>query len=199
MRRQIIARLHGTSPARDPEGMARSALPPGADALFAGPLTPAAVLVPLVERSGGDAVVLTRRADHLTDHPGQISLPGGRVDPQDAGPLAAALREFREELGAQPPHVDVAGFLPPQAVVTGFIVTPVVGFISAEASFQPDPVEVAEVFEVPLAFLLDPAQALAGTREFRGVRLPMVEFHFGERRIWGATAQILLSLVKTIT
>lgn len=197
-RERIALRLLGTAPAADPEAEARAGLLPGTDGAFPWPLTRAAVLVPLLERPGGHVVVLTRRADHLPDHPGQISLPGGRIDPDDAGPLAAALREFREEIGGDPAQVAIAGYLPPLPVVTGFVVTPVVGFIERHAAFIPDPAEVAEVFEVPLAFLLDPANVRCGHRQVRGIELPVAEFVYGRWRIWGATAQILQSLIKNI-
>lgn len=198
MRTHITERLQGSAPAPDPEAEARAGLAPAADAAFPRPLTRAAVLVALVEGAAGHAVVLTRRAEHLLDHPGQISLPGGRIDPGDAGPLAAALREFREELGADPDRVEVAGFLPPLPVVTGFVLTPVVGFVAGRPTFAPDPREVAEVFEVPLAYFLDPANVLTGTRRVRGVDLPVLEYRYGPWRIWGATAQVLHSLVLKI-
>ena len=191
MKVRIITRLRGTQPARDPEAEARAALPPEVVALFPKPLIAAAVLLPLVERESGLTVLLTRRTDHLRDHPGQISFPGGRLAADDETPLAAALRETREELGIPAGAVEVAGYLPPQAVVTGFAVTPVVGFLSASVDLFPDSVEVAEVFEVPLAFILDPANLLSGLRRFKDVDLPVWEYRYGPHRIWGATASIL--------
>jgi 8-oxo-dGTP pyrophosphatase MutT (NUDIX family) len=199
LKARIIARLSGTTPARDIEGAARAAYPPAvATALFPGPLIPAAVLVPLIERSGGLAVLLTRRTDHLKDHPGQVSLPGGRIDAADADARAAALREAHEELGIAPELVDVAGYLAPHAVVTGFAVLPIVGFLPACLELRPDPREVADVFEVPLAFLADPGNCRVGRRTVREIELPVCEYRFGEHRIWGATAQILKNLYDQV-
>lgn len=190
---RITARLHGTAPAQDPESAARAALPPEVAALFPNPLIPAAVLVPLVERASGLTVLLTRRTAHLRDHPGQISFPGGRVAVTDANPLAAALRETREELGISSALVELAGYLPPQLVVTGFTVTPVVGFLPGSLALRPDPVEVAEVFEVPLGFILDPVNAIGGLRRIGHLEIPVWEYRYGSHRIWGATANILNS------
>jgi 8-oxo-dGTP pyrophosphatase MutT (NUDIX family) len=156
------------------------------------------VLVPLVERPGGLTVLLTRRTDHLRDHPGQISFPGGRLDANDSGPREAALRETTEELGIPGALVEIAGYLPPHAVVTGFAVTPVVGFLPDSLVLSPDAFEVAEAFEIPLAFLLDPLNVVAGTRRVAGVDIPVWEFHYRTHRVWGATAQILKSLVQLI-
>jgi 8-oxo-dGTP pyrophosphatase MutT (NUDIX family) len=191
---RITARLRGTAPPQDPESAARAALPPGVAAAFPDRLIPAAVLVPLVERPAGLTVLLTRRTDHLRDHPGQISFPGGRVAADDLSPLATALRETREELGISSALVELAGYLPAQAVVTGFAVTPVVGFLPGSLVVLPDPVEVAEAFEVPLAFILDPANAISGLRRIGRVEIPVQEFRYASHRIWGATANILNAL-----
>lgn len=161
--------------------------------MFPNPLIPAAVLLLLVDREPGLTVLLTRRTDHLRDHPGQISLPGGCIEPGDAGPLGAALRETREELGIAPAVVNVLGYLPPHPVVTGFAVTPVVGLVPAWVGIQHDPSEVAEVFEVPLEFVLDPANVNRGMRRIRELEVPVLEYRYGTHRIWGATAQILYS------
>ena len=166
-------------------------LPPEVAALFPKLLIPAAVLVPLVERKSGLTVLLTRRTDHLRDHPGQISFPGGRVAATDAGPLAAALRETSEELGISSDLVEVVGYLPPHPVVTGFAVTPVVGFLPGSLELRPDPVEVAEVFEVPLTFILDPANARSGLRRIGNMDVPVWEYRYQSHKIWGATASIL--------
>ena len=120
-----------------------------------GPLTPAAVLVPLVLRPGGTTVLLTQRTDHLYDHAGQISFPGGRIEDGDATPEAAALRETAEEVGLNPSRIELIGRLDTYVVRTGFEVTPAVGFVHPPFDVNPDPFEVAEVFEVPLAFILD--------------------------------------------
>ncbi len=196
---RIVERLRGTGPAPDPEAEARAALAPVvAQALFPKPLVRAAVLLGLVEHPAGLTVLLTRRSEHLQDHPGQISLPGGRIDAQDAGPLAAALREFQEELGLASGAVEVAGYLPVHPVITGFVVTPVVGFLPEGLAFRPDAFEVAEVFEVPLEFVLDPANVTVGRRQVHGIEIAVCEYQFGPYRIWGATAQILKSLVDKI-
>jgi 8-oxo-dGTP pyrophosphatase MutT (NUDIX family) len=152
----------------------------------------------LVERSSGLTVLLTRRTEHLRDHPGQISFPGGRVEPGDAGPLATALREASEELGLLTDWIEVAGFLPPHAVVTGFVVTPVVGFLQADLALKLDAEEVAEAFEVPLQFFLEPGNLRQSIRRVRDVEVPLLEFSYGGHRIWGATANILSSLIEIL-
>lgn len=189
---RIRARLRRSAPTADPEAEARAAWPPAvAAALFPAPLVPAAVLLPLVERVTGLSVLLTRRTDHLRDHPGQVSFPGGRVERADANPLATALRETGEELGIDAGRVSVVGYLPAQAVVTGFVVTPVVGFLPADIELRPDAYEVAEAFEVPLAFILDTANLETTVRVVRGVEVPVYAYHYAGHRIWGATAKML--------
>jgi 8-oxo-dGTP pyrophosphatase MutT (NUDIX family) len=196
---RITERLRGTAPAHDVQSEARAPWPPEISAaLFPKPLVPAAVLVPLVERDTGLTVLLTRRTDHLRDHPGQISFPGGRLDPGDAGPLEAALRETTEELGIAACIIEVAGYLPPHAVVTGFVVTPIVGFLPATFDLRPDSFEVADVFEVPLDFLLNPVNAIPGRRRVQDLELPVWEYIYERHRIWGATAHILKSFVNLI-
>lgn len=149
-----------------------------------------------MERPHGLTVLLTRRTEHLRDHPGQISFPGGRVDPGDASALATALREAEEELGIHASQISLAGYLPPHAVVTGFAVTPVVGFVSPDVQLQPDPREVAEAFEVPLEFFLEPANLTQATRRVREIEVPLLEYQYATHRIWGATANILQSLTQ---
>lgn len=195
MKQAILDRLRGSRAAADPVAAALAGLPAEiVAAVFPGPLTPAAVLVPLVVRQAGVSLVMTRRAEHLRDHPGQISFPGGRVSPGDPSPVATALRELDEEIGVAAGDVELAGFLPPHPVITGFVVTPVVGFLATPTSFRCDPVEVAEVFEAPLDFFLDPANCQRGQREVRGVTLGVLAWEFGGHRIWGATANIIQSL-----
>jgi 8-oxo-dGTP pyrophosphatase MutT (NUDIX family) len=196
---RIRASLEGSGPALDFEAQARARLPTGlADQIFSRPLVPAAVLVPLVRRISGLTVMFTRRNELLRDHPGQISFPGGRIDAADSGPLAAALRETSEELGVSPSVVEVAGYLPPQPVITGFAITPVVGFLPGDVATSPDPLEVAEVIEIPLAFFLDGDNARHSLRQWGGMHLPMVEYRYASHRIWGATAGIIFSLVQKI-
>jgi 8-oxo-dGTP pyrophosphatase MutT (NUDIX family) len=195
----VIERLRrsflGTAPATDPAAAALAALPPGVpERLFDQPLTPAAVLVGIQERPGGLAVLLTRRNESLRDHPGQISFPGGRLATPEESAAAAALREAREEIGLLPARVEIVGYLPPQAVVTGFAISPVIGLVAADFSPVPDPSEVAEVFSVPLDFLMSPGSLQLESRRVRGVAMSTFACHYGNHRIWGATAQILAAL-----
>ena len=164
----------------------------------AGPKRPAAVLVPIVERPDGDTVMLTRRADHLRDHPGQVSFPGGRLDDADRGPVDAALRETAEEIGLEREFVRLAGLLDGYETVTGYLVTPVVGFIRPGFTLTPDPFEVAEVFEVPLAFLLDETSRRIDSHVRDGRRRRHYVFEYAGRRIWGATAGMLANLQRRI-
>lgn len=195
----LVVRLRESRP---PEDLRREALArlPGdlAARLFSGPPVPAAVLVGLMPRASGWDVLLTRRTEQMRDHPGQISFPGGRLEPQDEGPRDAAVREAREEVGIEPEFIEVVGYLPPHAVVTGFVVSPVVALLRPGFTLQADPVEVAEILSVPLDFLLDPANLVTGERTVRGVTLPLYTWQFGRHRIWGATAQILHALREVI-
>ena len=122
-------------------------------------LTPASVLFPIVLRESGPSVLFTQRTAHLKDHPGQISFPGGRMEPEDSSPAHTALREAAEEIGLSSAHVEILGYLPEYRTVTGFRITPVVAIVTPPFDLCPEPGEVAEVFEVPLAFLMIPAVA----------------------------------------
>ena len=159
---------------------------------------PAAVLVPLVNRPGGLQVLLTQRSADLPDHPGQISFPGGRLEPDDASLAAAALREAAEEIGLPPQQVSVLGHLAEYETVTGYRVTPVVGWVEPPFDLVPDPVEVADVFEVPLAFLLDPSNQQRHFRMLGALRRDFWAIPYHERYIWGATAAMLLILDRTL-
>jgi 8-oxo-dGTP pyrophosphatase MutT (NUDIX family) len=164
----------------------------------------ASVLVGLVQREEL-TVLLTQRTAHLTDHPGQISFPGGRVEPEDANAVATALREAQEEIGLAPEFVDVLGQLPTYTTGTGFIVTPVVALVRPGFHVHPDPFEVAEVFEVPLSFLMDPANHRWHAADFGGGRRQFLSMPWsgegadGEHRryfVWGATAAMLRNLYR---
>ncbi len=161
-------------------------------------LVPAAVLVPLVEREGGLTVLLTQRATTLKDHAGQISFPGGRIEPDDADPWRAALREAYEEIGLSETFVEFAGYMPDHWVGTGFRVTPVVGFVNPGYDLRIATAEVHEVFEVPLEFILDEANHRARQRVLAGVTLEVYDIPYGDRNIWGATAGMLLTLRRLL-
>jgi 8-oxo-dGTP pyrophosphatase MutT (NUDIX family) len=155
--------------------------------------TPAAVLVPLIERPQGLTVLLTQRAQTLKDHAGQISFPGGRIDPQDADAWAAALREAHEEIGLVKELVEFAGYLPDHIVVTGFRVTPCVGFVRPEYQLRIAAAEVHDAFEVPLDFILDSANHKARQRRVGETTVEVHDIPYGDRNIWGATAGMLMT------
>ncbi|MGH8457154.1 MAG: CoA pyrophosphatase [Stenotrophobium sp.] len=161
-------------------------------------LRPAAVLVPVIRRSAGLTVLLTRRADHLRAHKGQISFPGGRRDEGDASIAANALREAQEEVGLHPDHVEVIGYLDDYPTITRYLVTPVVGIVSGDPEFAHDDSEVAEIFEVPLEFVLSPASFEHKTFSRGGVNVPFFELNYGRHRIWGATAGMLWNLSQKV-
>ncbi len=159
-----------------------------------GGATLAAVLVPLVTHADGLTVILTQRTEHLDDHAGQISFPGGRIEPGDDHPAATALRETEEEIGLAIDRIEVIGRLGLHDIATGFAVVPVIGFVTPPIAYTLDAFEVAEAFEVPLAFLLDAANRRrevvrrgAGTREVDA-------FDYQGRTIWGATARMSINL-----
>jgi len=156
---------------------------------------PAAVLVGFRE-GAQPRLVLTVRTDHLQSHAGQVAFPGGRSDPEDRDAIGTALRESQEEIGLDPALVTPLGYLDCFETISGYVITPVVARIAVDARLHPAPAEVAEVFEVPLEFLLEPANLRRYTMDFRGHRRPMVEFVHGGHRIWGATASMLLNLIQ---
>ena len=157
---------------------------------------PAAVLMPLVERADL-TVLLTQRATQLRNHAGQISFPGGRIEPADRGPAEAALREAREEIGLDARFVSVIGYLPDHVVVTGFRITPVVAFVQPGFELALASQEVEDTFEVPLGYLFDPSNHRLGRRaSIAGDEVEFREIPFGERIIWGATAGMLHTLYR---
>ena len=197
LRAHVHDRLHGPAPwapERTGDGLHQE---PG------DPLRPAAVLVPLVQREGGLHVLLTRRTDHLHDHAGQISFPGGRHDPGDPDLVATALREAHEEVGLRAGHVDVLGCMPVYRTITHYEVTPVLGLVQPPLELALDAFEVAEAFEVPLAFLMNPSHHRwhawvdrEGTsREF--LSMPW-QREGREYFIWGATAAMLRNLYRLL-
>jgi len=161
-------------------------------------VTPASVLVPLVAHPSGLTVLFTQRTSQLRNHSGQVSFPGGRAEPQDPTPEFTALREAQEEIGLPMDRVEVLARLPDYLTRTGFRVTPVVGLLQPPLALTPDPREVQEVFEVPLAFLLDPKNHQRRTRELQGQTLGYYAMEFGSRTIWGATAGMLVNLCRQL-
>ena len=165
---------------------------------LAGPLTPAGVLVPILERPSGLSILLTQRAPDLKHHAGQASFPGGRMEGHDATVQDTALRETHEEVGIHPRDVDVIGYLQAMPTITGFAVTPIVGLVSGEAELVIDPIEVDYTFELPLDFLLDESNDQLVDREWHGKAFRLKEFHYDGERVWGATAYMLLAFRKFV-
>ncbi len=162
-------------------------------------VTEAAVLVPLVNRAAGVQVLLTLRPEHLRDHAGQVSFPGGRVEPGDVDREATALREMTEEIGLAANQVTLLGRLPGYEIPSGFRITPVVGWIEPPFVVAPDPFEVADIFEAPLDYFLDPANYQRREYHFRGRHRHYLAIPFEGRYIWGATAGILFSLCRMLS
>jgi 8-oxo-dGTP pyrophosphatase MutT (NUDIX family) len=158
------------------------------------PRTDAAVMIGLVERAGGPHLLLTQRTTHLRDHAGQISFPGGRVEPDDASVVATALRETQEEIGLDPARVEVLGELAPYDTATGFRIHPVVGWLKPPFELRPDPYEVDEVFELPLAFVVDPGNHRRQSFRRGALTRTYYVLPWQNRFIWGATAGILVNL-----
>jgi 8-oxo-dGTP pyrophosphatase MutT (NUDIX family) len=186
------------------EGLARPAPPPEADDLHlialqeGARVTEAAVLVPLIGRSGRVQVLFTQRTAHLDDHAGQISFPGGRVEAGDASREQTALRETEEEVGIASGSISVLGRLPDYEIPSGFRITPVVGWIEPPFDLNPDPFEVAAVFEAPLDYFLEPAHYQRREFRFRGRHRHYMAIPFEGRYIWGATAGMLYYLCRML-
>jgi 8-oxo-dGTP pyrophosphatase MutT (NUDIX family) len=202
LRARIRARFAGTTPGNDSAEAWLAGLPPELTASFhhlipAQP-TRAAVLVPIIDRNEGLTVLLTQRAADLKHHPGQISFPGGRLEPDDDGAVGAALRETEEEIGLRRRFVEVIGFLPDHLIISGYRVTPVIGFVQPGFELELDRTEVTEAFEVPLKFLLDPAHHQARRRKLGEGEIEVYDIPYGERNIWGATAGMLMTLYRLL-
>lgn len=176
-----------------PEGLLASDVAEG----VSGELRPAAVLVAITRRAE-PGVILTVRRDTLLTHAGQVAFPGGRIDPGDSGPSAAALREAEEEIGLSPAHVELWGAADPYRTITGFSITPFVGVIPPDLALTPQEDEVADWFEAPLAHLLDPSNQKEVEAEFLGRRRTYFEIDWQGRRIWGATAAMLVNLTRRL-
>ena len=160
--------------------------------------TPAAVLIPVVAHPSGLTVLFTQRTQQLRAHSGQVSFPGGRAEPQDPSPEFTALRETEEEIGLARERVEVLARLPLYRTRTGFRVTPVVGLVTPPLALTPDPREVEEAFEVPLDFLLDARNHERQTREFQGQTVGFYVVQYGSRRIWGATAGMVVNFYRML-
>lgn len=200
---QALRAHFANPPSREPEIPGDGRLP----GLERAP-TAASVLVPLVMREDGLRVLLTRRTDHLRDHAGQISFPGGRAEPEDADAVATALRETEEEVGLAREHIEVIGHLPHYTTITRFVVTPVVALVRPGFTLALDDFEVAEAFEVPLPFLMTPAHHRRHVFEAAGQRRQFLSMPWqgldaqGQPReyfIWGATAAMLRNLYRSLS
>ena len=161
-------------------------------------LRDAAVLVPVVERAGGPSVILTQRTENLRSHSGQVAFPGGRIDPDDATPEAAALRETHEEIGIAPDQVEVFGRMPDYLTGSGYRIAPIFGLVAPDAIAIPNPDEVAAVFEVPLAFLMNPDNHVRASRVWEGRERFFWTMPHGERYIWGVTAGIIRQMYERL-
>lgn len=186
------------------ERLARPAPPPGPDELHritlgeGARVTYAAVMVPLVNRPEGLQLLLTQRTAHLADHAGQISFPGGRVEPQDASREETAFRETEEEIGLARTHVALLGRLPDYEIPSGFRITPIVGWIEPPFDLALDAFEVAAVFEAPFEHFIDPARYQRREYHFRGRHRHYMAIPYEGRYIWGATAGMLYSLARAL-
>lgn len=161
-------------------------------------LKPAAVLILVINQRDAPTVLFTQRTAHLTDHAGQISFPGGRVEAGDRDPFHTALREAEEETGVDATRIDIIGTLPQYTTGTGYLITPVVGWLEPPVVYQPDPTEVEECFEVPLEFLIDINNHHLETAMYKGRMRSYYALPFGHRYIWGATAGMLVTLTRVL-
>ena len=196
-REWITERFQAGAPSGDPKKWGDYMLNPGM--ALADNLTPAAVLIPVVNRSDELTIMFTRRTAHLAKHAGQISFPGGHIEETDKEPTDAALRETEEEVGLPRHHIDVIGQLENYISRTGFRITPIVGVIEPPFPMEPDPGEVDEVFEVPLSFLLNPENHHRHTRQIEGEDREFYAMPYGDYYIWGVTAGILVNLYECLS
>lgn len=202
LRRLIEERLKDSRAAPDPTlavpaGFAASDIE-AIRAYFPAKPIAAAVLVPIVDHESGLTVLLTQRASTLKNHAGQISFPGGRIEPTDLNPAEAALRETEEEIGVTREHITFAGYLEPHLVLSGYWVTPVVAFLQPDFQLRLDHREVEVAFEVPLTHILDPVNHHARTRELGAVTVQVYDIPYENHNIWGATAGMLMSFYKLL-
>jgi 8-oxo-dGTP pyrophosphatase MutT (NUDIX family) len=197
----IRAKLAGTTPRHEVEDWILPGMSPADSLIYRRSLPsspkPAAVLIPLIERERL-TVLLTERSPGLRNHAGQVSFPGGHIEASDAGPAAAALREAREEIGLEERRVSVIGYLPDHIVISGFRITPVVGFLQPGFEPLPDHEEVQRTFEVPIDYVFDPGNFRLQRRRLlrSGEEVEFCDIPFGEHTIWGATAGMLLTLYR---
>lgn len=202
LRRLIEDRLKDSRPSLEPGPALLGGVVPESAALvrpfFPKALVAAAVLIPIVEHLDGLTVLLTQRATHLKNHAGQISFPGGRIESGESA-LEAALRETREEIGLVADHVEVVGYLEPQLIISGFWVTPVVAFVRPGFDLQLDVREVDAVFEVPLLHIFDEANHRSRERRIGDKAVQVYDIPFGEHRIWGATAGMLMAMYRLLS
>jgi 8-oxo-dGTP pyrophosphatase MutT (NUDIX family) len=169
-----------------------------ADVLLRIARRPAAVLIPVIHREPEATVLFTVRTGSLSSHAGQIAFPGGRIDPEDSGPEAAALREAEEEIGLKPEFIETVGRGPDYLTGSGYHVALVIAVVKPGFALSLNPHEVADVFEVPLSFLMDPENHRMGTRIWNGARRSFFEMPYGERHIWGITAGIVRVLYERL-
>lgn len=201
LERRLRAALAGTSDA-PPRPITAIELPMKLDKVIA-PLVfkrlkPAAVLVPVMRRMGGLRVLLTLRSENMPSHKGQISFPGGRRQESDGSAAAAAKREAEEETGIPPGAIEVIGYLDDYPTISKYMITPVVGIVEDIPEVKPCAREVAEIFEVPLDFVIDPASFERKVLSRDGFNVPFFELNYGAWRIWGATAGMLWNLCRKV-